>query len=340
MNPDQLLTDKRDLVSWLESGSRPKSEWRMGTEHEKFGFCVDTLKPLPYHGERSVRAVLEGLASQFDWETVYEDDLPIALKKADGCSITLEPGGQLELSGALLDNLHETCNEVNTHLAEVRAVAEPLGVGFLGMGFHPTARREDIDWMPKARYVIMRNYMPKVGSMGHDMMKRTCTVQVNLDFASESRYGRQVPRLAGAAADRHGAVCRFALCRRQAQWIFKLPQPGLDRYRQQPHRHAALGVRVRDGLRTLRGLDAGRADVLCPPRGPLYRRGRKILPRLHGRQIAGPGRRLPTPGRLGRSSDHRVSRSASETFPGNARCRRRPMASFVRSAGILGRLAL
>jgi len=186
VNPDQLLTDKRDLVSWLESGSRPKSEWRMGTEHEKFGFCVDTLKPLPYHGERSVRAVLEGLASQFDWETVYEDDLPIALKKADGCSITLEPGGQLELSGALLDNLHETCNEVNTHLAEVRAVAEPLGVGFLGMGFHPTARREDIDWMPKARYVIMRNYMPKVGSMGHDMMKRTCTVQVNLDFASEA----------------------------------------------------------------------------------------------------------------------------------------------------------
>ncbi len=186
MHPDQPLTDKRDLVAWLASGSRPESEWRMGTEHEKFGYCVDTLRPLPYHGERSVRAVLEGLARQFDWEMIHEDELPIALKKPDGCSITLEPGGQLELSGALLDNLHETCNEVNTHLAEVRAVAEPLGIGFLGMGFHPTARREDIDWMPKARYVIMRNYMPKVGSMGHDMMKRTCTVQVNLDFSSES----------------------------------------------------------------------------------------------------------------------------------------------------------
>jgi len=185
VNPDQPITDKRDLVAWLASGSRPKSEWRIGTEHEKFGFCVDTLKPLPYAGERSVRAVLEGMAARFGWEQVLEDGAPIALKK-EGCSITLEPGGQLELSGGLLDNLHETCNEVNGHLAEVRAVAEPLGVGFLGMGFHPTARLEDIDWMPKARYAIMRKYMQKVGTMGHDMMKRTCTVQVNLDFSSES----------------------------------------------------------------------------------------------------------------------------------------------------------
>ena len=185
LNRDTILTDKRELTAWLESGCRPKDEWRIGTEHEKFGFCTESLKPLPYEGDRSIRAMLEGMAGQFGWEVVLEGGLPIALKKGD-CSITLEPGGQLELSGGLLDNLHETCREVNTHLAEVRAVAEPLGIGFLGMGFHPTARREDIEWMPKSRYVIMRNYMPKVGTLGHDMMKRTCTVQVNLDFSSEA----------------------------------------------------------------------------------------------------------------------------------------------------------
>ncbi len=185
MNPDTVLTDKRQLADWLESGCKPESAWRIGTEHEKFGFCSDTLKPLPYAGERSIRAVLDGLAEQFGWQPVLEDGLPIALKK-DDCSITLEPGGQLELSGGLLENLHQTCNEVNRHLAEVRQVAEPLGIGFLGMGFHPSARRDDIDWMPKARYVIMRRYMPQVGQLGHDMMKRTCTVQVNLDYSSEA----------------------------------------------------------------------------------------------------------------------------------------------------------
>ena len=185
MKPDQILEHPRQLAEWLASGSRPASEWRIGTEHEKFGFDLATLKPLPYGGERGIRAMLEGLSSRFGWEIVAEEDLPIALKKA-GCSITLEPGGQLELSGDLLDNLHQTCSEVHQHLAEVRAVAEPLGIGFIGLGFHPTAQREDIEWMPKARYVIMRNYMPKVGTLGHDMMKRTCTVQVNLDFADEA----------------------------------------------------------------------------------------------------------------------------------------------------------
>jgi len=186
VNADQPLTDPRELAAWLESGCKPPEAWRIGTEHEKFGFHYDTLSPLPYAGPRGIRAVLEGLAEQFQWSVIEEDGLPIALNKPDGCSITLEPGGQLELSGGLLDNLHQTCNEVNTHLAEVRQVAEPLGIGFLGMGFHPTARREDIEWMPKARYVIMRNYMPRVGSLGHDMMKRTCTVQVNLDYSSEA----------------------------------------------------------------------------------------------------------------------------------------------------------
>lgn len=181
----QLVTNTQILVAWMEQGGRPKAEWRIGTEHEKFGFHTDTLSPLPYEGPRGIRTVLEALAQRFGWTPVLENGLPIALKK-DDCSITLEPGGQLELSGGLLDNLHQTCSEVNRHLNEVREVAEPLGIGFIGLGFHPTATLDDIEWMPKGRYVIMRNYMPKVGRLGLDMMKRTCTVQVNLDFSDEA----------------------------------------------------------------------------------------------------------------------------------------------------------
>ncbi|MEJ2534705.1 MAG: glutamate--cysteine ligase, partial [Gammaproteobacteria bacterium] len=143
------------------------------------------LRPLPYDGPSGIGAVLSGLAGQFDWRPVTEDGNIIALLDDTGASITLEPGGQLELSGALLDDLHMTCREVNRHLKQVKAVCEPLGVAFLGMGFQPKWQRQDIPWMPKARYRIMRDYMPRVGSLGLDMMTRTCTVQVNLDFSSE-----------------------------------------------------------------------------------------------------------------------------------------------------------
>ncbi len=180
------LEDRSELVAYLQSGCRPESEWCLGTEHEKFGFTKDDLRPLPYAGDRSVQAVLESLAAQFDWEAVEENGVPIALRNDKGASITLEPGGQLELSGALLDNLHQTCDEVNTHLDQVRTVCDPLGIGFFGMGFQPKWRLEDMQWMPKERYRIMRRYMAKVGTMGHDMMTRTCTVQVNLDFSSEA----------------------------------------------------------------------------------------------------------------------------------------------------------
>lgn len=175
-----------ELLEYMATGSRPKAEWRMGTEHEKFGFTQDDLRPLPYEGERSISAILAGLAEKYEWDPLLENGLPIALTDKTGASITLEPGGQLELSGALLDNLHETCREVNTHLKQVKTVAEPLGVAFLGMGFLPKWTREDMQWMPKGRYRIMREYMAKVGSLGQDMMSRTCTVQVNLDFSSEA----------------------------------------------------------------------------------------------------------------------------------------------------------
>lgn len=180
------VNSAQELSEYLASGCKPKDQWRLGTEHEKFGFTIDDLRPLPYSGDRSILAILTGLAEQFSWQVVHEDGLAIALLDDQGASITLEPGGQLELSGALLDNIHETCTEVNTHLKQVRSVSEPLGVAFIGMGFHPKWQRADMEWMPKARYKIMREYMSKVGTLGQDMMSRTCTVQVNLDFGTEA----------------------------------------------------------------------------------------------------------------------------------------------------------
>lgn len=179
------ITRIQPLVDYLAEGCKPREQWRIGTEHEKFGFTLADLRPLAYEGEHGIGALLSGIADRYGWAPMVEAGNIIGLKRA-GCSITLEPGGQLELSGDLLDNLHETCNEVNSHLAEVRSIAEPMGLGFLGLGFHPSARRDEIPWMPKQRYRIMRALMPRVGSLGLDMMTRTCTVQVNLDFSSES----------------------------------------------------------------------------------------------------------------------------------------------------------
>jgi len=185
------IENRQQLIEYLESGCKPESEWVLGTEHEKFGFTSDDLRPLPYEGKASIRVMLEGLTEQFGWNPVEEQGKVIALLDDSGASITLEPGGQLELSGALLSDVHKTCNEVYTHLRQVKTIAEPLGIAFLGMGFQPKWRREDTEWMPKGRYGIMRNYMEKKGRLGLDMMSRTCTVQVNLDFSSEADMVRK-----------------------------------------------------------------------------------------------------------------------------------------------------
>jgi len=179
------IESRNDLVEYLSSGCKPPEDWRIGTEHEKFAYTREDLRPLPYDGARGIRALLEGLAANFGWEPVLEAGNPIALTK-DGCSVTLEPGGQLELSGAPLETLHETCDEVHTHLSQVKEIAEPLDIGMVGLGFLPKWRREDVTWMPKGRYKIMGAYMPTRGNLGLDMMLRTCTVQVNLDFESEA----------------------------------------------------------------------------------------------------------------------------------------------------------
>jgi glutamate--cysteine ligase len=178
------ITDRRQLIEYFDAACKPKQQWRLGTEHEKFVFRQSDNRPPAYDDARGIRAFLEGL-ERFGWTPLHEDDKPIALAHG-GCHITLEPGGQLELAGAPLDNVHQACDEVHTHLAQVKEVAAELDLGLIGLGFIPEGRREDIPWMPKQRYEVMRRYMPQVGSLGLDMMLRTCTVQVNLDYASEA----------------------------------------------------------------------------------------------------------------------------------------------------------
>jgi glutamate--cysteine ligase len=178
------IEDRAQLAAYLAAGCKPKDAWRIGTEHEKFGYRLSDLKPLPYDGPSGIRAMLEGLRDGFGWRPLLEGDTLIGLTKA-GANVSLEPGGQLELSGAPLENVHQICEELNQHLAEVRSIAQEIGAGFIGLGAAPEWMLDEMPVMPKGRYGLMRAYMPKVGTHGLDMMFRTCTVQVNLDFSSE-----------------------------------------------------------------------------------------------------------------------------------------------------------
>ncbi len=185
----QPIANREELVAYMAAGGKPPADWRIGTEHEKFGFHTADLSPVPYGGHSGIAALLGEMSTRFGWEPVLEGEHIIALNDpscALGGSITLEPGGQFELSGAPLRDLHETCHEVNTHLHQVREAGEALGIGMLGLGFSPKWRRDQIPIMPKGRYAIMAGYMPKVGTLGLDMMLRSCTVQVNLDFSDEA----------------------------------------------------------------------------------------------------------------------------------------------------------
>ncbi len=173
------------LAEYLAAGCKPREDWRIGTEHEKFGYSKNTHLPLPYDGPCSIRAMLEGLRDRFGWAPVMEGGHIIGLEK-DGANVSLEPGGQLELSGAPLENIHQTCDEVNAHLREVQEVADTIGAGFIGLGAAPEWTHEQMPLMPKGRYKLMDAYMGRVGTHGRQMMRRTCTVQVNLDFASEA----------------------------------------------------------------------------------------------------------------------------------------------------------
>jgi glutamate--cysteine ligase len=181
------IETRDELVAWLAAGAKPKSEFRIGTEHEKFAFTLARHEPVPYEGPRGIRALLNGMQMLLGWDAIMEGPNIIGLSDVTGGgAISLEPGGQFELSGAPVETVHQTCSELMAHLAQVREVAGPLGIGFLGLGMAPTWTRAEMPVMPKGRYRIMTAYMPKVGTLGLDMMYRTCTVQTNLDFSSEA----------------------------------------------------------------------------------------------------------------------------------------------------------
>jgi glutamate--cysteine ligase len=191
-DPGEPLKNVDELVAYIAGGAKPRSEFRVGTEHEKFGFLRRDHAPLPYDGPQGVEAILDAIAGLLadaqgnTWLPAKEDGHTVALFGRNHASITLEPGGQIELSGAPLRSVHETCCEVDRHLSLLRQVCIPRGVGFIGMGFHPTASYADLPSVPKSRYRIMERYMPKRGARGLDMMKRTCTVQANFDFENEA----------------------------------------------------------------------------------------------------------------------------------------------------------
>ncbi len=187
MNESLSLKQLSDL---FRKGCKPREQWRIGTEHEKFGFYNSSLKPLTFDGPSGIAQVLHGLMT-YGWQAYYEKNNPIALLR-DGASITLEPGGQFELSGAPLATIHETYAETGRHFDELAVINDALDINFLCMGFQPKWARSEIPWMPKSRYAIMREYMPKVGGKGLDMMLRTATIQANLDFSSEADMCRKM----------------------------------------------------------------------------------------------------------------------------------------------------
>ena len=180
------------MTTW-SAGSRPvrsrPGDWRIGTEHEKFVFRISDQTPVPYDGPDGIGALMQALIDEFGWEPIKEGETTIALKRSNGVTtetISLEPGGQFELSGAPVATLHETCAEAGEHLRECLLIGERLGIGFLGMGFAPTWRLDEMPTMPKKRYAVMTRYMPQVGKQGLDMMYRTATIQVNLDYCDEA----------------------------------------------------------------------------------------------------------------------------------------------------------
>ncbi|MBE8191167.1 MAG: glutamate--cysteine ligase [Alphaproteobacteria bacterium] len=181
-----ILESTDALKAWMEAGSTPRDAWRIGTEHEKLGFHRDKFTPLPYGGTQGIRAMLEGLMA-YGWRGKYEEgEILVGLVRDDGASVTLEPGGQLELSGAPLATIHQTCEEIDAHLKEVHEVATPLEQAYLGVGYSPLWTLPAAAQMPKGRYKLMRDYMPRCGTRGLEMMHLSCTVQVNLDFADEA----------------------------------------------------------------------------------------------------------------------------------------------------------
>jgi len=272
--PQSPVIESRDeLVAYLEAGSKPEEDWRIGTEHEKFGFNVSDHSPVPYGGERGIGALLEMHRKRYSWDPIRENGNIIGLSCTNcpiGGSITLEPGGQLELSGAPLKTVHETEAELRQHLSQVGAVANQLGIGFIGLGFSPKWTLAELPLMPKDRYRIMMRYMPKRGGHGLDMMFRTATVQVNMDFGGEADMVRKL---------RVGLALQPVVTALFANSPFTQGKPnGFQSYRAQmwqdtdPDRTGALPFAFEDGMGFERYVDY----ALDVPMYFVYRGGRYI----------------------------------------------------------------
>ena len=184
LSASPLIESRADLLSVFSGGEKPRADWRIGTEHEKFVYRLDDHRAPSWDEPGGIRDLLLGL-TEFGWRPIEEGGKVIALAGPDG-TVSLEPAGQFELSGAPLANLHESCAESGRHLVQVKAVGDKLGLGFLGLGMWPDKTRAELPIMPKGRYKIMLDHMPRVGTLGLDMMLRTCTIQVNLDYSSEA----------------------------------------------------------------------------------------------------------------------------------------------------------
>jgi glutamate--cysteine ligase len=330
-----LIENHAQLAEYLAKGCKPKDRWRIGTEHEKFGYIHASHLPLPYDGPCSILAMLEGLRDRFGWAEVREAGKLIGLVK-DGANVSLEPGGQLELSGAPLETIHQTCDEVNHHLAEVKTVADAIGAGFIGLGAAPVWTHEQMPLMPKGRYKLMDGYMGRVGTHGTQMMRRTCTVQVNLDFSSEADM---VLKMRTAVALQPVANALFGnspffegKVNGHKSWRGRVWR-GLD-----DARTGMIPFIFEDGF----GFEAWAEWVLDVPMYFVYRDGKYIdalghvVPRFPARRIARDARRAPDPVGLGRSPDHGLPRGAGQAIHRDARRRWWPVAQALRLARVLG----
>jgi glutamate--cysteine ligase len=270
---DPIIEDLSQLAEPIAAGEKPRERWRIGTEHEKLVYRTADHAAPSYEEPGGIRDMLLSM-EEYGWTPVEEGGKVIALSGTDG-AISLEPAGQLELSGAPLEDLHGTCAETGRHLQQVKAIGDRTGVAFLGLGMWPDKTRAELPIMPKGRYDIMLRHMPRVGTMGLDMMLRTCTIQTNLDYSSEADM---VQKFRVSLALQPLATALFANSPFTEGKPNVVPQPYLVGHRSGAHRHAA--IRVRRGLRlpALRRLHARRADVLRLPRREIHRRRRAQLP--------------------------------------------------------------
>jgi glutamate--cysteine ligase len=330
-----------ELVEHIAAGCKPREQWRIGTEHEKFPFYVDGNSPVPYGGDRGIKALLEGMQKTLGWDPIVDAGHIIGLVEPTGQgAISLEPGGQFELSGAPLETIHQTCREGNAHLAQLRQIAEPLGIRFLGLGGSPKWTLAETPRMPKSRYDIMTAYMPKVGTQGLDMMYRTCTIQVNLDFESEADMRRkmQVSMKLQPLSTALFANSPFTEGRPNGlqSWRGEI-------WRDTDNQRAGL-------LPFVFSPDFGFADyvewALDVPMYFLIREGRYFdCTHVTFRQFMAARLKdtFPTacrPWATGPTICRRCSRGPAEAVPGNARRRWRSVAAHLRAAGLLGRAAL